>query len=488
MRNKIRRFIKINRTSSRGARGGRRRRPPPAAAASCAAASSPPLAARPFPLLARKRAAHGEDVAVDLAGRGREVVRHLKIGQEHRPDRPADARRRQRERLEVGVDEHDRPRAGAGDQRLEALELQRIGLDRRLRRPRRARGATSARGSSARRRAPRRRWRRRPRRGRRTATTGVAARAPPRRRRRRAAYAAAPRGLSGATCRAGGRQASRRGARHAVVRAQRERRRGDGLVVASADVVAGKLRGRWRRPSRRLRRGVPTMAHLARSSSSSLPSSESADASPPTAARPQIVAHASHGAVPVRRRLRHYSILQCRSSSVAHAVAFKRFLVAHEDVVLYCLSHGNQHCVVAAPREPERAFAAFAFSPACTRAARRLEQLLGVARPLSAASLEDEARSSRCRTCRAPAPLPADLSERAARHRTELAVREEVAALRGGRGGGSGAGDRRSTRRCVSSRRRSGKWRRRRRGFAPRSRRRRPAATPRRSAVVGTRV
>ena len=80
----------------------------------------------------------------------------------------------------------------------------------------------------------------------------------------------------------------------------------------------------------------------------------------------QIVAHAiAHGAVPVHATgfdtLLYFAVQELIRSLMPSPT--KRFILRpHDDgVVLYCLSHGNQHCVVAAPREPERAFAAFGF-------------------------------------------------------------------------------------------------------------------------------
>ena len=80
----------------------------------------------------------------------------------------------------------------------------------------------------------------------------------------------------------------------------------------------------------------------------------------------QIVAHAiAHGAVPVHAAgfdtLLYFAVQELIRSLMPSPT--KRFILRpHDDgVVLYCLSHGNQHCVVAAPREPERAFAAFGF-------------------------------------------------------------------------------------------------------------------------------
>ena len=115
----------------------------------------------------------------------------------------------------------------------------------------------------------------------------------------------------------------------------------------------------------------------------------------------QIVAHAiAHGAVPVHATgfdtLLYFAVQELIRSLMPSPT--KRFLVRpHDDgVVLYCLSHGNQHCVVAAPREPERAFAAFGFLAdlhARGGAARSEQLLLASLGHFSAASLEDDAAS-----------------------------------------------------------------------------------------------
>ena len=136
----------------------------------------------------------------------------------------------------------------------------------------------------------------------------------------------------------------------------------------------------------------------------------------------QIVAHAiAHGAVPVHAAgfdtLLYFAVQELIRSLMPSPT--KRFILRpHDDgVVLYCLSHGNQHCVVAAPREPERAFAAFGFLAdlhARGGAARSEQLLLASLGHFSAASLEDDASLLALPHLppRAPAPLPADLSER----------------------------------------------------------------------------
>ena len=142
----------------------------------------------------------------------------------------------------------------------------------------------------------------------------------------------------------------------------------------------------------------------------------------------QIVAHAiAHGAVPVHATgfdtLLYFAVQELIRSLMPSPT--KRFILRpHDDgVVLYCLSHGNQHCVVAAPREPERAFAAFALADLHARDAARsgsCSRVLGLLGGVGG----DDASSSRCRTAaaRARATARGSVGARRAAAEVELAV------------------------------------------------------------------